>query len=297
MQKPTSDARLYSWAHRVLNAPRAKRAKKAGVAVLAACAFLSTALPAHAQYRPRPLNDPATGEKFHIEGEVAYWTPSADISIASAGFNIPGSTIDLKRDLGVTDQHFPALSLQLRPAQRHHFRLQYIPILYEGKDARIPRDLVFNGIRYPTNIPVNSTLDWKAYRFGYQYDFIVKNRGFGGFIMEAKYTDVRAELTTPLAREFARERAPIPALGGIARVYVVPNISITGEVTGFKIPDSVNGRYNAHYVDIDAYGTINFTDNIGVKAGYRSLDLGYLIKTDSGSFVLQGLYFGAVLRY
>jgi hypothetical protein len=252
MQKPTSDARLYSWAHRVLNAPRAKRAKKAGVAVLAACAFLSTALPAHAQYRPRPLNDPATGEKFHIEGEVAYWTPSADISIASAGFNIPGSTIDLKRDLGVTDQHFPALSLQLRPAQRHHFRLQYIPILYEGKDARIPRDLVFNGIRYPTNIPVNSTLDWKAYRFGYQYDFIVKNRGFGGFIME---------------------------------------------VTGFKIPDSVNGRYNAHYVDIDAYGTINFTDNIGVKAGYRSLDLGYLIKTDSGSFVLQGLYFGAVLRY
>jgi hypothetical protein len=264
--------------------------------LFAAFAFVMMALPADAQYRPRPLNDPATGERFHIEAEASYWTPTADITFASEGLGIPGSSIDLKRDLGISDQRFPALSLQLRPARRHHFRLQYTPIQYSGA-AQISRDLVFNGIRYPANIPVNSSLDWTAYRFGYQYDFIVKNRGFGGFIMEAKYTDVRAELNSPFRQEFARMRAPLPALGGIARVYVVPNISITGEVTGFTIPDSIDSRYNAHYVDIDVYGTINFTDKIGVKGGYRSLDFGYLIKTDAGSFVLQGIYFGAVLRY
>ena len=265
-------------------------------AVLTAVAFLVATGPADAQYRPRPLNDPATGEKFHIEGEASYWTPSADITFASEGLGIPGTSIDLKRDLGVTDQRFPALSLQLRPARSHHFRFQYTPIQYSGTTT-ISRDLVFNGIRYPTNIPVNSSLDWKAYRFGYQYDFIVKNRGFGGFIMEAKYTDVRAELNSPFRQEFTRQRAPIPALGGIGRVYVVPNISITGEVTGFMIPDSVDNRYQAHYVDVDVYGTINFTDQIGVKGGYRSLDLGYVIKKDTGNFVLQGIYFGAVLRY
>ena len=54
--------------------------------------------------------------------------------------------------------------------------------------------------------------------------------------------------------------------------------SITGEFTAFKIPDSINNQYNAHYVDIDVYGTLNFTKNVGVQAGYRSLDLGYLIK-------------------
>ena len=41
-------------------------------------------------------------------------------------------------------------------------------------------------------------------------------------------------------------RACRPAsIGGIARYYVVPNISITGELSGFKIPDSVSKQYKA----------------------------------------------------
>jgi hypothetical protein len=265
-------------------------------AVCAVIALLAAVSPAQAQYRPRPLNDPATGELFHIEADASFWTPGADMTVSSESLGIQGTTVNLKNDLGITDQRFPALSLQLRPARRHHLRFQYIPINYEGS-ARIPRDVVFNGIRYSLNTTVNSTLDWKAYRFGYEYDFIVKNRGFGGFIMEAKYTDVRVELDSQFAQEFAHARGPIPAIGGIARVYVVPNIAITGEVTGFVLPNSIDSRYSAHYVDVDIYGTLNFTNNVGVKAGYRSVDLGYVIKSDRGNFVLNGLYFGAVLRY
>jgi hypothetical protein len=188
----------------------------------------------------------------------------------------------------------------LRPARSHKFRMQYIPIQYDAT-ATLKRTLIFNGQAYALNVPVTSTLDWKAFRFNYEYDFIVKNRGFAGFIIEAKYTDVQVQLNTvsgsTTISEFAHARAPIPALGGIARVYVVPNISATVEITGFKIPDSVDSRYNAHYVDVDIYGTMNFTNNVGVQAGYRSLDLGYLIKEDAGSFTLKGLYVGAVLRY
>ncbi len=268
-------------------------------AVFLVCGLGLSALPAAAQYQPRPLNDPATGEKFHIEADAAFWNPTADITFASAGLGIPGDTIDAKRDLGVTDQHFPAIGVQLRPARSHHLRFQYIPIEYTGA-TRIAHDIVFNGIRYAANVPVNSSLDWKAFRFGYQYDFIVANRGFAGVILEAKYTDVKAELDSPFAQEFAHARAPIPALGGIARVYVAPNISITGEMTGVTdawVPQSVKGNDQAHYVDVDVYGTINFTDFVGVKAGYRSIDLGYVLNKDTGSFVLNGLYFGAVLRY
>jgi hypothetical protein len=50
-------------------------------------------------------------------------------------------------------------------------------------------------------------------------------------------------------------------------------------------------------VDIDIYGTVNFSDNFGVKGGFRSLDMGYLVKQDSGSFTLKGIYFGVVARY
>ncbi len=48
---------------------------------------------------------------------------------------------------------------------------------------------------------------------------------------------------------------------------------------------------------------MNFTNNVGAQMGYRSFDLGYTVRTtttittDSGSFVLKGLYFGAVARF
>ena len=215
--------------------------------------------------------------------------------VSSEQLGIHGSQIDFKRDLGLTDQRFPALQ-QLRPARSHKFRLQYIPVNYT-QTATLNQDIVFNGIRYRLGLPVNSTLDWKTYEIGYEYDFVVKNCGFVGFILEAKYTDVQVSLASPIASEFAHARGPIPAIGGIARYYVVPNISITGEVSGFKIPDSIDSRYNAHYVDIDIYGTLNFTNNIGVKGGYRSRDVGYLIQSDTGAFVMKGIYFGGVLRY
>jgi hypothetical protein len=259
-------------------------------------ATLGAAAPARAQYKPQPLNDPATGEKYHIEGGVAYWSPSADIVISSAQFNIVGTSIDLKRDLGLTDQRFPEVQLTLRPSRSQKLRFQYIPIKYD-QSAVLKADIIFNGIKYSLGIPVNSTLDWKAYRFAYEYDFVVKNRGFAGFIAEAKYTDVQVNLAAPGLAEFAHAQAPIPALGGIARFYVVPNISITGEVTGFKLPASISKQYEAHYIDVDVYGTLNFTNNIGAQVGFRSLDVGYLVKTDTGSLTLKGLYFGAVLRY
>jgi hypothetical protein len=192
------------------------------------------------------------------------------------------------------------LRVQLRPARRHKFRFEFIPISY-SQTAAVTRDIIFNGQRYSTGVPVTSTLDWKAYRFGYEFDFITNDRGFGGFILEAKYTDVAVTLTAPgpvrPLSEYDRAHAPIPAIGGIARVYVIPNLSITGEVTGFRLPANLVKNASGHYVDVDVYGTLNFTNNFGVRGGYRSLDVGYAYKADNGSFTLKGIYLGAVARY
>jgi hypothetical protein len=263
---------------------------------VAAAAVFCFAAPAAAQYKPRAVDNPATGEKYHIEAGADLWFPTADMTISSEQLGIVGSQIDLKRDLGLADQRFSALQLQLRPARSHKLFLNYTPIDY-NQNTTLNRDVVFNGIRYRLGLPVNSDLNWKTYEFGYEYDFVVKNWGFVGFDLEAKYTDVQVSLASPIATEFAHARGPIPALGGIVRYYVVPNVSITGQLTAFKIPDSIDSRYNAHYIDLDIYGTLNFTNNIGVKGGYRSRDVGYLIKSDSGQFTMNGIYFGAVLRY
>jgi hypothetical protein len=263
-----------------------------------AAILLVVAVPAQAQYKPRPLNDPATGESYHIEVAGDMWSPSISSNVSVEGLGIPGDTIDLKRDLGVVDKRMTALDLVLRPTSAHKFRFQYLPIKYEASST-LNHDIVFNGIRYRLGVPVNSTLDWKTYSLGYEFDFVQKDWGFVGFILEAKITDVQVSLNSPILTtpEFAQMRAPIPALGGIGRVYVVPNISITGEFSMFKLPDTIDGRYNAHYYDLNIYGTVNFTNHVGVKGGYRSRDVGFLVETDSGSFDLKGIFFGAVLRY
>src|SRR5262249_695083 len=189
-------------------------------------ALLLVASPVAAQFTPRTLNDPATGEQFHIEGAAGFWMPTADMSIASEALGIVGSTIDFKKDLGLTDQRLSELQAVFRPARKHKLRFAYIPIDF-AQEATVQRDIKFNGQLYAKGLPVNSELAWKAYRFAYEYDFITRNRGFGGVIFEAKYTDVTATLQSPIADQFIHARAPIPAIGGIGRFYVVPNISIT----------------------------------------------------------------------
>jgi hypothetical protein len=260
----------------------------------AVCLLYTSA--AEAQFRPRPLSEPPASEVFWIEASAAIWRPSADVAISSEAFGIRGTTIDFKQDLGLTDKSLPELKLTLQPLRNHKLRAQVIPIKYESS-IRLTRDIIFNGQRYSVSLPVNSTVDWKFWRFNYEFDFISKNRGFAGFIVEMRYNDFHAELTTPSPsiREFTRRRFPAPALGGIARVHVVPNISITGEVTGFKIPNI--DRHTGNYVDVDIYGTANFMRNVGAQVGFRSTDLGYQIEDDTGSLTLKGIYFGIVARY
>ena len=263
--------------------------------------LLATATSAFAQFKPRIVQEPTVGDKYHIEGGVDFWFGTADLTIASGGSGalagIQGTDINAKRDLGLVDKNLPQFNLVVKGAKRHKLRVQYVPIKYE-QSAVLTRTIDFNGQRYTVGLPVNSALNWKALRLGYEYDFVIKNRGYGGFIIEDKQTDVRVDIATPLIKpQFAHAQAPIPALGFIGRVWLVPRVNVTGEVTGFKIPDSVEGRYNAHYVDIDVYGTLNPTKNVGIKVGYRSLDLAYKFQEDTGTFTLKGAYVGAVVRY
>jgi hypothetical protein len=260
---------------------------------------LGLAAPVQAQYRPRPISNPAPGEQYHIEAGVNSWNPTADLTIVGGGSGalsgLAGTEIDAKKDLGFVDKRLPQFNVTIRPAAAHKLRFEYIPIDYTAS-ATLNRTIDFNGQRYGAGLPVTTTFDWKAYRFGYEFDFITRDQGFAGFITELKYTDINLEIASPLATEFAHKRAPIPALGGIGRVYLVPAFAVTGEVTAFKLP-TIEDRYAGHYVDVDIYGTLNLSPNLGVQGGYRTLNLGYLIKEDSGAFVLKGIFFGVVARF
>jgi hypothetical protein len=264
--------------------------------VCAALLLCAAAAEAQFQYRPVSTRDPATGENYHVEVSGDFWFSTPAILVSSEALGIVGTQIDAVSDLGFAKKRFPEFRLVLRPATKHKWRLQYIPINFSS-EAVLNRNIVFNGIRYDVGLPVNSSLDWKAWRFGYEYDFIYRDRGFVGLLVEAKYTDVQVNLDSVVGSEFTHARAPIPAIGGIGRIYVVPNISVTFEMSGFKLPESIDDEWRGRYLDFDLYGTVNFTDNVGVQIGYRSLDVFYQIDSDTGDFDLKGTYFGAVARF
>lgn len=267
------------------------------VAQTALClAFVLTATPASAQYGATRALDRATGERYHFEFSANFWNPTPDIVITSEGLGIPGSDIDFVTDLGIEKQRFRQIRAVLRPATKHKLRFEYTPISYEAA-GRLTRNLVFNGITYPVTLPVETSLSWKAYRFAYEWDFLYRDRGFLGLVLEAKYTDVEATLENVVDTQFVRARAPIPAIGLIGRGYILPNVSITGEFTGIRLPEGIDEDYRARYYDFDLYGTVNFTNNVGAQVGYRSFDVYYLVDDDEGALTMKGLYFGGTVRF
>ena len=260
--------------------------------------FALSALPADAQYAVRRNSDRATGENYHVEVSGYFWNPTPDIVIASESLpGIIGDRIDFVNDLGLEKTRFTQLRVVLRPGTKHKFRFEYTPIKFDQPDGTLTRDVVFNGLTYRIGLPVATTVDWNAYRFSYEYDIVYRDRGFFGIVLEAKYTDVRAELVNLINTEFVHARAPIPAVGAIGRVYVTPNISITGEFSGFRLPESIDEDYKAKYYDFDLYGTVNFNDYVGAQLGFRSFDVFYRIDNDEGDLQLRGLYFGGVVRF
>ena len=265
------------------------------------CAGLWAAAPAEAQYGARRSgSDRATGENYHVEVVGALWNPTPDIVIASEGLGQLGSEIDFVNTLGIEQKRFKQLKVALRPATKHKFRFEYTPINYSAQ-ANVNTTFVFNGQRFNVGLPVATEVKWNAYRFGYEWDFVYKDRGFAGVLLDVKYTDVSATLTSAAVgvEQFTEAQAPIPAIGFIGRGYVAPNISITGEFSFFKLPEKAitTEDYSAKYYDFDLYGTVNFNDNVGAQVGYRSFDVYYKVKQDTGTLKLKGMYLGGVVRF
>jgi hypothetical protein len=268
--------------------------RRALVWLVCGLGVLASADVASAQYGVRRAGGTAVGEDYHIELGMNFWTPERDILISSESLGIIGTTIDGVADLGFEKETFRDFNLILRPGRKFKFRFGYTPIRYQAETV-LQRRIVFNGQAYSVGLPVNSDFDWKAWRFGLEYDFVYGSRGFVGFIAEAKYTDLDVALTSPVvSTEFTKVKVPVPTIGGIGRIYIARNLSVTGELTGLKISyDDNEGKY----IETNIYGMVNFTNNVGARLGYRRVDVDYIVDEDAGDLQLNGIYFGGVVRF
>jgi hypothetical protein len=269
---------------------------------LVAALLLAVATPVTAQYRSLPKvssgsnDDRAIGEKYHIELSGNVWNPTPDFTFQSEGLGIAGTVIDVDNDLGLENKPLYEGRLVLRPTKKAKFRVHAVPMVYTG-DKVVNKELIFNGIKYTINTRVQTDFKWTAYRFTYEYDVFYRSRGYVGFMLEAKYADTKLTLDSAAASEFVKARAPIPAGGLVARVYPLKFVSITGEITYFRLPKSVDENASFNQTDYDVYGTVNIGNNFGIQAGFRSIDMAFKLDQDSGSVKLKGPYVGGVVRF
>ena len=187
-------------------------AQRFAVSVLAAGGFVAFTAPAAAQGATgagsrQPVDEVrgmSVGEDYRLEISGSIWNPSPDIVASSDQFGILGTEIDFVSDLGMVRRSHNELRLTFKPGRRHKLRLHWLPMKYT-QSAVLTRRIVFEGVAYDLGLPVDSSITWNAWRFGYEFDLIARDQGFLGLIVEAKYTDIRAELESAIG--FERPRA------------------------------------------------------------------------------------------
>ena len=258
-----------------------------------AFAFLvagSLARPAGAQFAVQK----ASPEDYHVEIGVASWKPSPDLTLRTGA---GGTDVDLVGAFGIEGKSFTDFRLVMKPGRKHKIRVEYLPITY-SKDAVLNRTFTLGGATYAVNVPASVSLDWKLWQFGYEWDAVSSDYGFVGVIAEVQYNQVKASLSSAALNisSSTNTAAPVPAVGGIFRGYVLPRrVSFTVEITGIKIPDRAN--FQGRLVDYDVYGLVNLGTHLGIQAGYHSLDVRYLVDTDAGTLKMKGPYIGGSLRF
>lgn len=111
--------------------------------------------------------DPCRG-RFELWARGWLVTPSGDTLITLGGEPGTGTTIDLEDDLDTEDGSGVAVGIAWRFWGRHRVFVEYEALSFEGKN-RLPQDEVFHGKDYPSGERVQSDLDLRMWKGGWDY--------------------------------------------------------------------------------------------------------------------------------
>ena len=158
------------------------------------------------QFKPRPLNDPATGETITSRAPSVSGSRAPTCRSRASRWASSGSTIDFKKDLGPDRSAVSGAASRCCGRPKAQVPVSVIPIKYEQTHRHARRSSsTARGIA--SALPVNSTLDWKAYRFGYEYRLLVERiAGSAGSCSTRIHRRPRRRSTSSIVDEFAQRR-------------------------------------------------------------------------------------------
>lgn len=232
-----------------------------------------------------------------VEIDLRTWPADVSGEVRVDEPNVAGSLIDFDRDLGLDEDGLIEARLIFRPTKRTSVRLAYADFPFAGA-GRIQRTINFGGQTFQLDSQVTSSLDLDYGRLGFAWQFLsppgskvrfgplleVKGlRGTAGLAAEVPGI-VRVEATEEFEVAFG-------AAGVVLDVEPSRKVHIYAEWT------TLVGADEGDLTDAEAGVRFYVLDVLGLTAGYRSIE----IDAEDGGDVLRldvdGIFFGAVLRF
>lgn len=115
-----------------------------------------------------PLTD-----AFSLSAGLFLLDTSTNLSVNGQG--IPGTDIDLDRDLGFKDKDSFRIDGYWRFAKRHKVRIMYFDSK-RSQDHVLDRDITFQGTTYPLHAEVSSRVEMTIAEVAYEYAFIQNDK-------------------------------------------------------------------------------------------------------------------------
>lgn len=154
---------------------------------------------------------------FEIGARALYWFPSMQADVRADQAGSPGTTLDVKDQLGLSNESFPSFEA-FGEMGKHHLSLAYTPLKYDGTTT-VTTPITFNGVTYSTGVRVDTTLKLRMLDLEYQYKLLDMENILAGFSLsllgQIKYIDGETKLFSPATGVSSdyNIRVPIPMIG------------------------------------------------------------------------------------
>lgn len=220
-----------------------------------------------------------------VEVEGRYWFTNLDSSFKSSSTSIVGTEVDLVDDLGIDDKRNfweGRISLNLGGSK---LRYAYMPMSWSGS-KHITKSVVFAGKTYSASTKVDTELDVKYHRLGYEYDLVNTHDNKLGVIFDVKYFVIDANVKADALgfNESESVKAPVPTIGLAMQAALPLTLNVGAEATGIKLG---KGKY---LFDGEARFSVHPVSFVTATLAYRVLKIHLEEGDDMGEIKLKGPY-------
>jgi hypothetical protein len=230
-----------------------------------------------------------------VELEGRYWFTKLDAAAKVTSSSLPGTSVDLDKDLGVQDEDFPELRLTLSTGLAGKIRLAYLRGDFAG-DTTLERTFQFGGTTFTASSRVESDIEFHYGRVGWAWQPLGVPGIFKiGPLLEIKglVIDASVRNRTGGSSQHASALLPIafPTAGLMANVTPLEWLDLFAEASGVPFGDL------GHVVDAEAGVRFLPFPLFTIAAGYRILDIRVGTNDDFARVRLSGPFVGASLRF